>query len=801
MNIMRTILRTTLIIAFIITLNNVIGQNFTQTIKGRVIDKQTQTPLIGVAVIVKGTEPILGASTDMDGYYKIEKVNIGRVSLIIQYMGYHSQNIDNLSLSSGKELIIDIQMDEEINRIDEVTVSANDDKTENLNKMVTNSARTFSVEESQRYAGARNDVSRMAANFAGVSTANDAVNDIVIRGNSPNGLLWRLEGVDIPNPNHFGLSGATGGPVSMLNNNLLSNSDFMTGAFPAEYGNALSGVFDLKMRNGNYEKHEFLGQLGLNGFELGAEGPISVNNHSSYLVNYRYSFLGLMSAMGIDFGTGTAIPEFQDLSFKVNYPTKKFGNFTLFGIGGKSSIEFINHNKDSIDEEQSMYNTVKYDSYSKNRMGVIGFTHTYFMDEKTYTKLILSGSGMENSSIVDTILGYGKTKLYLDQTISNTQLTASFFINRKLNSQHNLKLGVIEKHIGYTFNDSIYIASRNEYQIRYSSNGNTDLIQAYLEWQYKISDNVIFNSGLNYMYLTFNKSNSIEPRAGLKYMMPKGQSLSFSYGLHSNMQPLYVYTNESRLDNGSYVKYNENLDFTKAHHFVMAYDKQLNNTLRFKAETYYQHIYDAIINQNADNFSMLNTSSSNFMILDSMKNGGTGKNYGIDLTLEKYMDKGFYGLFTTSIFKSEYQGSDGKTHSTAFDGRFVFNLLAGKEFGLNLKKEKVKSKKYFVVDGKVTYAGGQRYIPINLDESRIENSPVYDMDRAYQEQFSNYFRADLRIAYKIEGKKTTQEIALDVQNITNHKNPLFMNYNTTTGNEEIITQLGIFPMIQYRLVF
>ncbi|OFX23500.1 MAG: hypothetical protein A2033_16105 [Bacteroidetes bacterium GWA2_31_9] len=798
---MESFIRTISIVTFLFAWNVGMSQNFTQVIKGRVIDQQTQNPLPGVAVIVKGTDPVQGASTDMDGYFKIEKVKIGRVSLIVSYLGYHTQYVDNISLSSGKELILNIKMEEEVNQINEVVVSAEKDKSETINTMATISARTFSVEESQRYAGARNDVSRMAANYAGVNTANDAVNDIVIRGNSPNGLLWRLEGVDIPNPNHFGTMGATGGPVSMLNNNLLSNSDFMTGAFPAEYGNALSGVFDLKMRSGNYEKHEFLAQVGLNGFEFGAEGPISLKSRSSYLINYRYSTLGAMAALGIDFGTGTAIPKYQDLSFKFNYPTKKFGNFSIFGLGGISAISFINSTKDTTNEEQSMYGDNRYDIYSKNIMGVAGLTHTYIINEKTYTKLILAGSGIENSGILDTVYGNGNTALYMDQTLRNTQLTASFYVNKKINVHHNVRVGIIDKNLGYTFIDSVYVASLNGFQTLFNSSGSSNLLQTYIEWQYKITDNLIFNSGVNYMHLTLNNSNSIEPRAGIKYLFGKGQSLSAGYGLHSMMQTLFVYFNETRLDNGTYVRNNENLDFTKAHHFVLAYDNQLTKTLRFKAETYYQHVFDAVVNQYPDNYSLLNSSSISFVMLDSMKNAGSGENYGVELTLEKFMDKGFYGLFTTSIFKSEYKGSDKVTHPTAFDGRFVFNVLAGKEFGLNLHKENAKSKKYIVVDAKATYAGGQRYVPIDLEKSAQAHSAVYDNENAYSVKFRNYFRADLRVAYKIEGKKVSQEMAFDIQNISNNKNPLYMNYNAKTGKEEVVNQLGLFPMVQYRVVF
>nr|MBP8917628.1 carboxypeptidase-like regulatory domain-containing protein [Chitinophagales bacterium] len=239
------------------------GQNLTQTVRGQVIDNQSKTTLPGVNIIVLDVNPVIGAVSDMDGYFVIENVPIGRISIQATYVGYEPFIANNLELTSGKELMLNFEMAEQVVKMEEVVIKASDDKIETNNEMTTVSARQFTIEESMRYAGARNDVSRMAQNFAGVRGANDAVNDIIIRGNSPVGLLWRLEGIDIPNPNHFGDFGSTGGPVSMLNNNVLANSDFLTGAFPAEYGNGISGVFDLKMRNGNYEKHEFLGQVGL----------------------------------------------------------------------------------------------------------------------------------------------------------------------------------------------------------------------------------------------------------------------------------------------------------------------------------------------------------------------------------------------------------------------------------------------------------------------------------------------------------------------------------------------------------
>jgi hypothetical protein len=314
-----------------------------QNIRGQVIDKQSQTPLPGVNIFVEQDGQKIGTTTDFDGYYLLEGIETGRIKIYYTFIGYETVILSNIELLGSKELVLNISMLESTQKLAEITVVAKDNKTRTKNNRVNVSGRSFSIEETQRFAGANNDVSRMAANFAGVQRSNDAANDIVIRGNSPFGLIWRLEGVDIPNPNHFGGLGATGGPVSMLNNNVLANSDFLTGAFPSDYGDGISGVFDLKMRNGNYDQHEFLGQIGFNGLELGAEGPINREKKSSYLINYRYSTLGVMAAMGINFGTGTAIPEYQDLNLKLNFPSKKVGTVQVFALGGISAINFLDH--------------------------------------------------------------------------------------------------------------------------------------------------------------------------------------------------------------------------------------------------------------------------------------------------------------------------------------------------------------------------------------------------------------------------------------------------------------------------
>jgi hypothetical protein len=783
----------------VLSVFNIQAQNLTQTIRGQVTDNQSKQNLPYVNIIVLNTTPTLGAVTDLDGYFEIKNVPIGRISIQATFIGYEPFIANNVELTSGKELILNFELQEQLIKLDEIVISADNEKMESINEMTTVSARQFSIEESQRFAGARNDVSRMAQNFAGVRGANDAVNDIIIRGNSPVGLLFRLEGMDIPNPNHFGDLGSSGGPVSMLNNNVLANSDFLTGAFPAEYGNAISGVFDLRMRNGNYNKHEFVGQVGLNGFEFGAEGPISKSSKSSYLLNYRYSTLGFMSALGINFGTGTAIPYYQDITTRFNFPTEKAGTFSVFAIGGVSQIDLISSNEE--DTVDNLYNN-DLDIYDRSKTGIAGISHQYLIDNSSYTKFTLAASYVMNSDLIDSISPETYDPVpYYSQNFTQTKIAGNFFYKKKFNTKHNLQIGVRFDEFLVDIIDSIYRSTIDRYITLTEYDGNTFLLQPYAQYQYRVSDKMSLNAGLHYQYLGLNGSSSLEPRAGVKYQINEKNAVSFGYGLHSMMAPIATYFKTVEAGVGNYITPNDSIDFVKAHHIVLGYDLQLSPTIRMKTEVYYQHLYDVLIDKDSSSYSVLNTGSLTFGSPDYLKNSGTGRNYGAELTLEKFMDKGMYFLVTGSLYRSEYTGSDKIERESAFSGNYVTNFVGGKEFTLFPNRVGQKTKKSIVLDTKFTLAGGQRYTPIDLEESILAGETKYDWDNAYGDQFDDYMRLDLRTAFKMDGKFATQEWAIDIQNITSRQNPLYQRFNPIEGQIDTVYQLGFFLVPQYRITF
>ena len=437
--------------------------------------------------------------------------------------------------------------------------------------MASISARTFSLEEVNRYAGGRSDVARLAGNFAGVATADDSRNDIVIRGNSPTGVLWRLEGIPIPNPNHFSTTGSTGGPVSAINPNVLKNSDFITSAFPSEYGNATSGVFDLGMRSGNRDNHEFTFQMAaFSGLEGMAEGPIGKKG-ASYLLAVRNSFIALISPPQT-----SATPNYLDVTFKIDSPTGKFGKVSLFGIGGRSSIDFIGADIDTTD----LFSEVDQDLLVDSEFGVLGVRHNKIIGDDGYIRTVIAGSYTRNQFKLDRYFQLGlpeETKIrYADGDNTETRFSISSFYNKKFNPKTSLRAGVLLEQNGFDLINrdaeqapDIDGDGFNDIRIDYEFDESVFIFQPYAQVQHKFNKNWTLNAGLHGLYHELNGQFAIEPRTSLTWNFTEGQKLTFGYGMHHQNLPLPIALAESLNESGQRIQSNKDLNFTRSQHFVL----------------------------------------------------------------------------------------------------------------------------------------------------------------------------------------------------------------------------------------
>jgi hypothetical protein len=764
----------------------------TQTIKGVVIDQQSGNPLRNATLVVEGSIPAISSNTDSQGVFKLMGVPIGRQNIRTALVGYENATSANIEVTSSKEVVLEIKLKEKISLLKEVVVTSGKQKNRALNEAAVVSARQLSMDEAVRYSGTRNDPSRMAQNFAGVSGTNDARNDIVIRGNSPTGVLWRMDGIDIPNPNHFGTLGSTGGPVTILNTNMLKNSDFITSAFPAQYGNALAGVFDLRMRNGNNEKYEYLGQMGFNGFEFGAEGPFSKNSKSSFLVNYRYSLVAAIQKLGLNVGTGSATPYYQDASFKLHFVTKKSGTIDIFGLGGESHINFP---PDSSDNLYTNNDGKLRNSNTKSLTGVIGATHTYFFNPRTSGKLTLAISAFQskyNEEIIETGKPDKPAYVVLNK---QTKISIGYNFNQKINAQNQISAGLITD-VNLLNLQKEYLPNGSTVLTTLTNAQNTaTLTRGFGNWMHRFNNQLSTNLGVYAQWFSLNNSVAVEPRWNLKYQFQPNQSLSLGAGMHSQTQPLDVYFYQSTNGAGQTVLSNKDLGFVRSLHGVMGYDINFSSNLRFKTEVYAQYIYDAATESVPSSFSMLNAGAG-FAFPEKfyLQNQGKGTNYGVEFTLEKFLNKGFYYLVTGSLFESKYKGSDQVLRNTAFNSNYVFNLLGGKEWKLS----KLNS---FGIDTKFAIAGGQRYTPFDIPASQAAGFVIYQEDKAFSLQNDTYLRWDLKFSFTRNGPKATQKWYIDFQNLTNHKNIFVRTLNPSTGQIKEINQIGFFPNINYQITF
>ncbi len=767
----------------------------TQNVTGTVYDEASKTPLIGAIIVLLNT-PSIGGASDSAGKFTINSVPIGRQSFRVSYMGYEDRAVNDVVVTAGKEVHLEIGLQEALRKLSEVTITYNKakDKTRTNNDMALVSARSFNVDETKRYAGALGDPSRMAANFAGVVSGNDSRNDIVVRGNSPTGMLWQMEGLNIPNPNHYGSLGSTGGGISMLNNNNIDKSDFMTSAFPAEYGNAVAGVFDMKLRDGNKNKNEFLAQMGFNGFELGAEGPLGHNKRTSYLINYRYSVLGVFQKLGMNFGTGSAVPEYQDLNYKITTELSKKSKLTLFGIAGSSKIDFWGKDVDTTKNE--LFGGDPYaDEQNKYATTITGLKFEHRLSDKTFTKFTLGYATTFEQYLLDSI-SYADRSSYPNEQAKFTtgKMSGVWSLLHKIDARNNISTGVTydrtsfnllnkEMHPGIA--DNVYINQTGDYS----------LLQAYGEWKRRYNTKLSSVAGLHAQYLDISNSISVEPRLGMRYAFNSRHALGAGYGLHKQAQSIYTYYVQTPTNGGiSYT--NKNLGFTGSHHAVVTYDWNINEHMRLKAEAYFQALSNVPVEQRSTSFSQLNTGNDFGQSgTDSLVNKGKGSNYGSELTLERFFNKGFYFLVTTSLFNSSYKGSDGVTRNTAFNTGYVFNALAGKEFKLG------HTGSVLAFNLKLSSVGGRYTTPIDFENSKQEGRAVYKNQLAFTQKQPDYFRTDLRIAYRKEYKKSTLEVAVDFQNLTNHQNIFAQYYDSK--NARIVTsyQQSFFPVPTIRYTF
>lgn len=754
---------------------------YTQTIKGRIVNYQTQQPIPGVTVRLLETN--FGGYSKRDGFFKIKDVPVGRYSVKFSAIGFESQQF-NIIISSGKEEQLNIQLQESFVQMDEVTVVAERNSFEPINESAMISSTVFTLDDVERYAGSRMDPARMAQNYAGVIGANDIRNDIIIRGGSPSELLWRLDGLDIPNPNHFGTQGATGGPVNALNSTLLDNSDFLTGAWPAEYGDKMSGVFDLHTRKGNNEKYEFLGQFGFNGFELGAECPLP-GEKNSFIANYRYSFLDLLTKMGIEFGF-SGFPRYQDGTVKIDLQPADDHQISFTGLFGIAGIEI------SPSKEGDVFTTDMARENSTDLLS-LGINWQYLFNEKSYGKLtigtVYNGFCAQSDSVTfdndDNIID--NTTMRLSEFTEGYH-TAKYSYHYSPSNRHYITAGIEGRYRYYDLHsDAFHQKQLDVWTV--NKEGTAFQTLSYINWNWRIIESLSANIGLHSQFLEISNKYTLEPRCAMSWRFHPLHSFNIGFGVHKQSLPLIIYYAGDQ---------NDELDFMQSYHYIAGYSYTLADDAVLKIEAYYKDISNVPVERDEINsWSFLN-SGANFGVIDGVGidaiSKGKGKTYGAEFTIIKNFSKSYYITATASYIRQQYTGSDEIWRFGAFDNQYVLNLLSGYEWVMHPS---------FTIEfsGKYTLAGGNPYTPIDIEMSQNSGRTEYIESEAFAKRKSDYSRFDLRIDFRNNFKSFSIISYVSAENVLSTKNVYGYQYNRRKNEIETIYQLGFFFVGGVRIEF
>ncbi len=647
--------------------------------------------------------------------------------------------------------------------------------------------RMLSVEEANRYAGGFDDPARLSTAFAGV-VGSTSSNSIAVRGNAPQFLSWRLEGVEAVNPTHFSdMTGIGGGIITAFSSQTLGNSDFFTGAFPAEYGNALAGVFDMQLRNGNNQEYEHTLSLGALGIEAASEGPLGKGKQASYLFNYRYATMALAADLFPELLGEANGMRYQDLSFKLNFPTRKAGTFSVWGIGLQD-----HYTEDRTDpaEWDDLYGG---EAVFKQTKAMGGVGHKIFVGGNAYLKSSAAVIYTKNDIWSDDVFLDESRKRTADMDNTNWNLTFETYLNTKFSAAHTNRTGIAATGLFYNLDywgsEGLRTGAMSDMVHFAESKGNTATFSAFSQSQFRIGNRLTANVGLHGTYFHLNGKATIEPRASIRWQTAPKHALSLAYGKHSRRENTDYYFVQTEATGDEYV--NKNLDFAKAHHLVLSYDWSISERLRFKVEPYFQYLYDIPV-EKGTSMSMVNY--RDFWLMTPLVSEGKGKNYGIDLTLERYLHKGWYYLITASLFESRYTGGDGVWHDTRLNRNYVINALGGKEW-------KIKSRSILSVNLRFAFMGGERYTPVNEAATTAAQNIVFNDAHAFEAQLDPQLLAHFTVSYKLNREKLTHTFSVQMINVAGAKDFYGYRYNQLTNSAEKILGAISIPNISYKIEF
>ncbi|GAB4498578.1 MAG: carboxypeptidase regulatory-like domain-containing protein [Saprospiraceae bacterium] len=746
-----------------------------QTLRGTVRDGSTGEVLVGANLKLMGAADsfLTATMTDISGQYIFENLRPGYYTLEVLYGGYSPMIIREINVAGGKETLLDINYDQNVDLpLLTIVNAANRRPIQPLSEI------PLTRDQTLRFPATFFDPARLAMAYPGVMNNDDQANGLCVRGNSPAFVRWRLEGVDVVNPNHLTNAGtfsdrptAAAGGVLMFSAQLLDNSSLLTGSFPAGYGEALGGIMDMNLRRGNSRQHEFTAQAGLIGLDLAAEGPLFEKGKNSYLVNYRYSAVGLLGQMGISFGDEEI--DFQDLSFKFNFQGKKGSEWSLFGLGGLSNNVFEHKTDSASAEEFKDFFDIDYQS----KTGIIGLSNWLPLGKKGWLKTTLAASGQSNerTSVSETYEQYDSR-----DDVRESKVSGSVTLSQRLAPQWRLMAGAMLTRQFFKYESVLNTEPQEMPEHDYF----TTQPWANALWNSR-NEKTTVQVGLHSLIFSYKDRVTLEPRLTVTQQLAPNHRLSLSGGRYSQIAPLWLSK--------------ENLDLLRAWHAGLRHTWNATSDWVFKGEIFWQQQDEVGVDKTPSTFSLLNENEYRNYQDKALVYNNLGKNYGLELTAEHYFTDGWFALANATLFKSEYRGSDAVWRPSRWDSRHLFNLVAGKEWQRDRRPGQVRA---FGLNGRLGWSGGLRAMPVDAAASAQAGTTVFEVREGFSVQQKDYFRLDLRVYWKRSlGNRRNSTFAMDFQNATMQENIAYQFWDPYTQSVETKYQLGLIPNLSWRLEF
>ncbi len=764
---------------------------YAQTIRGTIRNMDNGKPIAGASVVLRNNIAPFAGVTDTAGQFIFLNLRPGYYSCEITSQGFEGRIIPEINLTAGKEQVLSIALRRSSNQLPELLITANQPGRRTTQQLAEI---PLSRDQTLRFPATFFDPARLAMAYPGVAGNDDQANGLSIRGNNPASVRWRLEGVDVVNPNHLPNAGtfsdrpaAASGGVLMFSAQMLDNSSLLTGNYPAGYGDALGGVMDMNLRRGNTTQHEFTAQAGLIGLDMAAEGPLFGKGKNSYLVNYRYSTVGLLSQMGIPLGDEQI--RFQDLSFKLHFSGKKGSEWTIFGVGGLNDNVFERKTDSSeIKQYKDLFNI---DFTSKT--GILGVANWTPLGKSTWIKTALVLSGQQNERLATSDLQ--ETSDEQQETRTGIMVT----LQHRLNDQWRASIGVNSQQIYYK---ALSVSGFSGETTRYTGLLNAYLWQPWTNWEWSAPNrHLTAQIGLHTNIYTVDdalktRDASLEPRTSITWRANTRHRITLAYGFHSQLNPIWLEADNRVGSSDPYP--NRGRGLVRSRQLGLRHHWQWRENWALKTELFWQKMSNIPVSTADRTFSLFNITE--LSALDALTTTGIAENKGVEINVEHYLTGGWFMLGNVTLFDSRYQGDDRVWRSSRWDLGHIVNLTMGREW--QREPQTAGKVKAFGINGRATLTGGYRAIPVDLTASRQAGETRFDTADGWSEQLPAYVRLDLRVYWKRSlGNRRNSTFAMDFQNATMQKNVAYRFYDPFTDKVETKEQLGLIPNISWRLEF